>query len=120
MQEYYNFEYENINIKHPIYPNDDISILTPVDKKEKISLRTHAILCHNIKIWKKNNIITKCLFIFNKEELNWRLKNTLENISKKCKEIIAQKGKKWFSSIFSVSDLEKKYKKIIKKTQKLI
>ena len=113
MQEYYNFDTSKITLSSPQPIGEKDLIIPKYNKKDKILFVTPPLLCNNIKIWKKNNILSKCLLYFELSDNEWRFKKVLENISKKCKQDIAKKGKRWFGSMFSISHMEKTYKKLL-------
>ena len=113
MQEYFSFKSPKINLKFPLQINEDLALLKANYNNENINFMTPPLYCKNVKLWKKNNTLSRCLLELEISNNYWRFKKCLEEITEECKKKTVVNSKKWFKYMFSPSFMENNYEKIL-------
>jgi hypothetical protein len=76
----------------------------------QITVMTPPLRCSRVRVWPgKNNKYSKCVIELETTDNEWRFKQFLTDLSDKCRYLLTENSKKWFSYTFSASAMRDTY-----------
>lgn len=76
----------------------------------QITVMTPPLRCSRVRVWPgKNNKYSKCVIELETTDNEWRFKQFLTDLGDKCRYLLTENSKKWFTYTFSASAMRDTY-----------
>ena len=119
MQEYFNLDIQdNFSLNAPQEINNKNKQAALLSSKYiennknigQITVMTPPLRCSRVRVWPgKNNKYSKCVIEFETTDNEWRFKQFLTDLGDKCRYLLTENSKKWFTYTFSASAMRDTY-----------